>query len=200
MFSLYIWFEELLLLLFLLNPCCVIFRFFSSLTAKSIRGIPNISLSIVLMGIIVQVLWLFITLCAHICQVLPRYAIFTFPCFHHDQLCSLELFYLCCQALHIFAQKRPPGIYKQDYIQALYTFYHESPENLVCPPTPEWKRSSDLDLNGEAVQDDDGDDNGDPSALSHVSVTWIFPSRLSSILFSSNIYILVPVFLAFLLV
>ncbi|OAY80771.1 mRNA-capping enzyme [Ananas comosus] len=74
------------------------------------------------------------------------------------------------EALHIFAQKRPPGIYKQDYIQALYTFYHESPENLVCPPTPEWKRSSDLDLNGEAVQDDDGDDNGDPSALSHENV------------------------------
>lgn len=27
----------------------------------------------------------------------------------------------------------------------------------ICPPTPEWKRSSDLDLNGEAVADDDDD-------------------------------------------
>jgi len=31
---------------------------------------------------------------------------------------------------------------------------------IACPPTPEWKRPDDLDLNGEAKQDDD-DDNGD---------------------------------------
>ncbi|KAJ4762245.1 mRNA-capping enzyme [Rhynchospora pubera] len=58
------------------------------------------------------------------------------------------------QALNIFAERRPPGIYKPDYIQALYDFYHEVPENMVCPPTPEWKRSSDLDLNGDALPDD----------------------------------------------
>ncbi|KAG1363396.1 mRNA-capping enzyme [Cocos nucifera] len=69
-------------------------------------------------------------------------------------------------ALHIFAQARPPGIYKQDYIESLYKFYHESPENLTCPGTPEWKRSSDLDLNGEAVQDDD-DDDSDTATLSY---------------------------------
>lgn len=28
---------------------------------------------------------------------------------------------------------------------------------VVCPPTPEWKRSSEFDLNGEAVPDDDDD-------------------------------------------
>ncbi|XP_068640483.1 uncharacterized protein [Aristolochia californica] len=57
-----------------------------------------------------------------------------------------------------FAAARPPGIYKQDYIDALYRFYHEKkPETVVCPSTPEWKRSSGLDLNGEAVQDDDDD-------------------------------------------
>jgi len=40
----------------------------------------------------------------------------------------------------------------------LYTFYHEKkPEMVVCPPTPEWKRSSELDLNGEAVPDEDDD-------------------------------------------
>ncbi|XP_042420382.1 mRNA-capping enzyme-like isoform X2 [Zingiber officinale] len=65
------------------------------------------------------------------------------------------------EALQRFAQARPPGIYKQDYVEALYKFYHECPENIVCPSTPEWKRSSDLDLNGEAVQDDDDDDDGD---------------------------------------
>jgi len=68
----------------------------------------------------------------------------------------------------MFAQKRPPGIYKQEYIEALYTFYHESPENLNCPATPEWKRSSDLDLNGEAVPDED--DDGNTEAPLHVCV------------------------------
>lgn len=62
------------------------------------------------------------------------------------------------QAIKIFADARPPGIYKPDYIDALYAFYHErKPELVICPPTPEWKRSSDLDLNGEAVPDDDDD-------------------------------------------
>ncbi|AQK49452.1 mRNA capping enzyme family protein [Zea mays] len=67
------------------------------------------------------------------------------------------------EAINMFAQRRPPGIYKRDYIEALYSFYHEVPENMMiaCPPTPEWKRPDDLDLNGEAKQDDD-DDNGDP--------------------------------------
>ncbi|KAK7286882.1 hypothetical protein RJT34_22207 [Clitoria ternatea] len=63
------------------------------------------------------------------------------------------------QAIKIFSEARPPGIYKPDYIDALYAFYHEKkPEMVVCPPTPEWKRSSEFDLNGEAVPDDDDDD------------------------------------------
>ncbi|XP_068646312.1 uncharacterized protein [Aristolochia californica] len=69
------------------------------------------------------------------------------------------------EALQLFAAARPPGIYKQDYIDALYRCYHErKPETVVCPPTPEWKRSSHLDLNGEAVQDDD-DDGGHAAPL-----------------------------------
>ncbi|OMO97430.1 hypothetical protein COLO4_14610 [Corchorus olitorius] len=69
------------------------------------------------------------------------------------------------QAIKIFSEARPPGIYKPDYIDALYAFYHERrPEMVVCPPTPEWKRSSDLDLNGEAVPDDD-DDDGPPTKV-----------------------------------
>ncbi|XP_074312021.1 uncharacterized protein LOC141647644 isoform X2 [Silene latifolia] len=62
------------------------------------------------------------------------------------------------EAIQRFSKSRPPGIYKQDYIDSLYAFYHEpKPELVVCPPTPEWKRSSDFDLNGEALpEDDDG--------------------------------------------
>ncbi|KAE9611024.1 hypothetical protein Lal_00015809 [Lupinus albus] len=67
------------------------------------------------------------------------------------------------QAIKMFSDARPPGIYKPDYIDGLYTFYHEKkPEMVVCPPTPEWKRSSELDLNGEAVPDDDDDGIPDP--------------------------------------
>ncbi|VVA93609.1 unnamed protein product [Arabis nemorensis] len=67
------------------------------------------------------------------------------------------------QALKMFSDARPPGIYKADYIDALYTFYHEiKPKSVTCPLTPEWKRSTELDLNGEAVQDDD---NSPPDPL-----------------------------------
>ena len=73
------------------------------------------------------------------------------------------------QAIKIFSDARPPGIYKPDYIDALYAFYHEKkPEMMVCPPTPEWKRTPELvDLNGEAVPDDD-DDEGVPDSPLHV--------------------------------
>lgn len=60
------------------------------------------------------------------------------------------------EAIQRFSDARPPGIYKQDYIDALYAFYHETkPDLIVCPPTPEWKRSNEIDLNGEALLDDD---------------------------------------------
>ncbi|PON36910.1 mRNA capping enzyme, bifunctional [Parasponia andersonii] len=69
--------------------------------------------------------------------------------------------YSVTEAIAAFSEARSPGIYKPDYIDALYTFYHErKPEHVICPPTPDWKRSSDLDLNGEAVPDDDDDDGG----------------------------------------
>jgi hypothetical protein len=41
---------------------------------------------------------------------------------------------------------------------------------ITCPSTPEWKRPDDLDLNGEAKQDDD-DDNGD-LAPPHVCISF----------------------------
>ncbi|XP_004301983.1 PREDICTED: mRNA-capping enzyme-like [Fragaria vesca subsp. vesca] len=48
------------------------------------------------------------------------------------------------EEIQIFAKARPPGIYKPDYIDALYASYHEKKPAEVCPPVPEWKRSSEL--------------------------------------------------------
>lgn len=63
----------------------------------------------------------------------------------------------------MFAEACTPGIYKPYYIDALYTFYNEKkPEEMVYPSTPEWKRSSGLDLNGEVVPDDDDGDLAAP--------------------------------------
>lgn len=83
--------------------------------------------------------------------------------------CILEFFGM--QAIKLFADVRPPGIYKPDYIDALYNFYHErKPEMVACPPTPEWKRPSDLDLNGDVVPDDD--DDGGSAAPLLVRIFW----------------------------
>ncbi|XP_016502326.2 uncharacterized protein LOC107820538 isoform X1 [Nicotiana tabacum] len=50
------------------------------------------------------------------------------------------------EAIAIFSRARPPGIYRQKYVEALYDFYLQSkPEPLVCPQTPEWKRDADQD-------------------------------------------------------
>ncbi|XP_058738029.1 uncharacterized protein LOC131610167 isoform X3 [Vicia villosa] len=56
------------------------------------------------------------------------------------------------EAISKFAQARPPGIYKQDYIDTLYMFFNEKkPESLVCPQTPEWKSLPDPDVHGVSV-------------------------------------------------
>ncbi|KAJ0028028.1 hypothetical protein Pint_35237 [Pistacia integerrima] len=69
-------------------------------------------------------------------------------------------------AIKRFADARPPGIYKRDYIDALYAFYHERrPDTIEYPIIPEWKRPSEFDLNGEAVPDDDDDDGGSTAPL-----------------------------------
>ncbi|GAA0142534.1 mRNA capping factor [Lithospermum erythrorhizon] len=61
------------------------------------------------------------------------------------------------QAIQTFADVRPPGIYKPDYIDALYAFYHEKKiDGVICPSTPDWK-TSEFDLNGDAIPDDDDD-------------------------------------------
>ncbi|KAK8597889.1 hypothetical protein V6N13_095284 [Hibiscus sabdariffa] len=52
------------------------------------------------------------------------------------------------RAMEIFAQARPPGIYKQDYIDALYAFYNEmKPATFAYPSPPWWKTSTNAVMN-----------------------------------------------------
>lgn len=54
--------------------------------------------------------------------------------------------------LQQFSTCRFPGIYKEEYIQSLFTNYHElRPSSALCPSVPEWK--NELDLNGEVDAD-----------------------------------------------
>lgn len=46
--------------------------------------------------------------------------------------CSLEI------ALEMFAKVRPPGIYKQDYIQELYQRYDDPDDAPPAPELPDW--------------------------------------------------------------
>ncbi|CAN6441246.1 unnamed protein product [Victoria cruziana] len=81
--------------------------------------------------------------------------------------------YSVTEAIEAFSGARPPGIYKPEYIDAIYTFYHEKkPDSIVCPPTPEWKRSSELDLNGDSLPDmeDDDGNNGISAALQEIGM------------------------------
>lgn len=52
-------------------------------------------------------------------------------------------------ALLAFAEARPPGIYKQDYITELYRRYDDEEDALPAPPLPEW-----------CLEFDDSDGNG----------------------------------------
>lgn len=96
---------------------------------------------------------------------------------------------LSLQAIKIFSDARPPGIYKPDYIDALYNFYHETkPDMVVCPPTPEWKRSSELDLNGDAMPDDD-DDDGESAAPLDVCFYTLFKRNMLCSLYWSLLHL-----------
>lgn len=91
------------------------------------------------------------------------------------------------QCIRTFAQSRPPGIYKQDYIESLYTFYNEKrPEPLICPSTPEWKRPTEVDLNGEAKHDEEDDD--DESILAALQVLTPISSTLLNSLRTRRIH------------
>ncbi|XP_067640490.1 mRNA-capping enzyme isoform X2 [Eurosta solidaginis] len=49
-----------------------------------------------------------------------------------------RLDYAIDTALAIFADARPPGIYKQDYIDELFRRYGDGEEGLMAPPMPDW--------------------------------------------------------------
>lgn len=79
------------------------------------------------------------------------------------------------QAIHKFSQARPPGIYKQDYIDSLYMFFNErKPESLVCPQTPEWKSLPDPDFHGVSVSATDNYADILQQVHAHfVFITWL---------------------------
>ena len=61
--------------------------------------------------------------------------------------------------LHSFAQKRPPGIYKNYYIDFLFKYYHQQrPTDAPPPALPPWKAQASPDHGGGG--DDDEDDEG----------------------------------------
>lgn len=65
------------------------------------------------------------------------------------------------QAIQDFAQARPPGIYMPDYIDALYSFYHEmKPVEFICPRTPEWKRSESVPHDKDQILNHSHQDRG----------------------------------------
>lgn len=41
-------------------------------------------------------------------------------------------------AIQCFARARPPGIYKQDYLQELFRRYDEEENTIPAPPLPDW--------------------------------------------------------------
>ena len=55
--------------------------------------------------------------------------------------------------MQLFSTNRPPGIYKEEYVQALFDHYHEVRlPTTLCPPVPEWKRGGEEDEEeGEAA-------------------------------------------------
>ncbi|XP_041360929.1 mRNA-capping enzyme-like [Gigantopelta aegis] len=59
-------------------------------------------------------------------------------------------------AVRAFAQCRPPGIYKQDYLNELFSRYGDKEDTPAAPPLPAWCIESDdsVDDDGNAVTDE----------------------------------------------
>ena len=76
-------------------------------------------------------------------------------------------------AIMMFAQARPPGIYKQDYINELFKRYDPSSTPLPAPPRPDWEDEDESSQAGasaffdEDVEEDANEEeeaeNGDAS-------------------------------------
>lgn len=60
-------------------------------------------------------------------------------------------------AVQMFSQSRPPGIYKQDYLQEIFSRYGEKEDTPSAPPLPEW-------CDEEETEDDNGNTVGDGDA------------------------------------
>ncbi|GIY54817.1 mRNA-capping enzyme [Caerostris darwini] len=57
-------------------------------------------------------------------------------------------------AIKYFSQARPPGIYKADYIQELFSRYGEIGDAFPAPPLPDWcNEDDDVDDDGSSVRD-----------------------------------------------
>ncbi|KAI5694432.1 hypothetical protein M8J76_014514 [Diaphorina citri] len=57
-------------------------------------------------------------------------------------------------AIFAFSMARPPGIYKQDYLNELFRRYDDVPCNLPAPPLPDWCHEDDLPETSNSSYDD----------------------------------------------
>ncbi|CAG9121503.1 unnamed protein product [Plutella xylostella] len=90
---------------------------------------------------------------------------FLLVCYMVEQLdCSVEA------AISEFANMRPPGIYKQDYIQELYRRYDDAEFTPSAPPRPDW-------CNEDEVDYDDDDSTVNPSASQNSSNSHTKPHK-----------------------
>ncbi|XP_053382775.1 mRNA-capping enzyme-like [Mercenaria mercenaria] len=65
-------------------------------------------------------------------------------------------------AVQLYAQARPPGIYKQDYLQELFLRYGDIDDTPAAPPLPGWCDESEdgIDDDGNMIAEDGSDQNG----------------------------------------
>lgn len=50
-------------------------------------------------------------------------------------------------AIKLFAEARPTGIYKQDYLNELVRRFGDESEPIAAPPRPEWCESKTIGFN-----------------------------------------------------
>ncbi|XP_052235215.1 mRNA-capping enzyme-like [Dreissena polymorpha] len=65
-------------------------------------------------------------------------------------------------AVQLYAQARPPGIYKQDYLQELFHRYGDIEDTPPAPVLPEWCNETEegVDDDGNLIEADGSDQNG----------------------------------------
>ncbi|KAG8184984.1 hypothetical protein JTE90_024519 [Oedothorax gibbosus] len=67
-------------------------------------------------------------------------------------------------AVHVFSQARPPGIYKQDYLNELFKRYGDVNDAPPAPPLPEWcNEEDDVEDDGTPIGEDPEDSNQRPT-------------------------------------